>query len=251
MRTQAQAPIQFVKSPLISANYPAVSIQSKEDELYNMMLFVENMFPQVAIIVCQRAESPSVQYVNENCRKVLGYDPAHIKKMTLADFLALIHPEDIQEVQQCFGFINASEPYDPVDYRFELHYRIMHKCGYYIPVTDTKMAIQYKGSQYIYINCIRDVTAEAKFHDVNMNIYQNIKGDFRKIQTYIPRQGQSDFTPRQMDIVNLMDKGFTNQEIAHRLSVSVNTIKNHKSLLFRKTRVRNTIELLRLTRGLV
>ena len=96
---------------------------------------------------------------------------------------------------------------------------------------------------------MRDVSDEGVFHQVNMNIYQLIRGEFKKVQTFIPRQGQDNFTPRQKDIVNLVAKGFTNQEIAERLSVSVNTIKNHKSMLFRKIKVRNSIELLRVARN--
>ena len=250
MRTNAMAPLQFVKSPLIAANYPAASITGQNDELYTIMQFVENMFPHVAIIVCQRSETPSVQYANANCKKILGFEPTEVKKMKLPDFLSHVHPDDIRDVHQCFAFINASEPYDPLLYRFELNYRFRHTSGHYINITDEKMAMQYRSGEYIYINCFKDVTPEARFHDVNMNIYHLIRGEYRKIQTYIPRQTQNDFTPRQKDIVNLIAKGCTNQEIAHRLSVSVNTIKNHKSLLFRKINVKNSIELLHVTRQL-
>jgi PAS domain S-box-containing protein len=248
MRTNSQAPLQFVKSSLVAANYPAASINGQDHELYGIMQFVENMFPKLAILVCQRSETPSVQYVNSNFKKLLGYEPAEIKKMSLPDFLKLVHPEDIQDVHQCFAFINASEPYDPLLYRFELNYRIKHKRGHYINITDEKLAMQYRCGEYIYINCFKDVTDEAMFHHVNMNIYQLMQGTFKKVQTFIPRQGQDNFTPRQKDIVNLVAKGFTNQQIAERLSVSVNTIKNHKSMLFRKVKVKNSIGLLSVTR---
>jgi DNA-binding NarL/FixJ family response regulator len=109
--------------------------------------------------------------------------------------------------------------------------------------------MQYRGGEYIYINCIKDVSDEAIFHHVNMNIYKLIRGEFKKVQNFIPRQGQDHFTPRQKDIVNLVAKGFTNQEIAERLSVSVNTIKNHKSMLFRKIRVKSSVELVSVTRN--
>lgn len=250
MRTTSQAPLQFVKSPLIARNYPSASIRSQDDELYAIMQFVETMLPGLAIIVCQRSETPSVQYASANCKKVFGYDPAEVKKMTLPDFLTLVHPDDIREVHQCFAFINASEPYDPLLYRFELHYRIKHKKGHYINIADQKMAMKNKRDEYIYINALKDVTAEARFHDVNMDVHQQVRGEYRKIQTFIPRQRPSDFTPRQKDIVNLIDKGFTNQEIARQLSVSVNTVKNHKSLLFRKVNVKSTVELISVARGL-
>lgn len=225
-------------------------INGQNDELYSTMQFVENLLPNVAIIVCQRTENPSVQYVSDNCKKIIGYDSLEIGKMKLSDFLMLVHPEDIEEVERCFAFINASEPYDPLLYRFEIHYRLRHKEGHYINVTDEKLAMKGKTDKYIYINLIRDVTLKAKFHDVKMNVYQQVRGEYKKTQTYIPRASKSDFTPRQRDIVNLIDRGFTNQEIAQEMSVSINTVKNHKSLLFRKVRVKSTIELLSITRSL-
>jgi DNA-binding NarL/FixJ family response regulator len=110
--------------------------------------------------------------------------------------------------------------------------------------------IKTQKGDYAYINSFRDATSEDKLHDVKMEVYHKVRGDFKRIQTYIPRLNQSKFTPRQKDIVNLISKGFTNQEIARELSVSVNTVKNHKSLLFRKVNVRNTVELLGATGAL-
>jgi PAS domain S-box-containing protein len=249
MRTHSQAPLQFAKSAITGTNYPSVSITSQSKDLYLTMQFVENMFPNLAIVVCRRCETPSVQYANGNCKKVFGYDSVEVKKMTLPDFLTLVHPDDIAEVQQCFAFINRSEPYDPVLYRFVLHYRLKHSKGYYINVADEKMSLQDQNGEYLHISTIKDVTSEARFHDVKMDIHRSTRGEYKKIHTYIPRRSQSDFTPRQQDIVNLIDKGFTNQEIANRLSISVSTIKNHKSVLFRKANVKSTIELLSITRG--
>jgi DNA-binding CsgD family transcriptional regulator len=250
MRTNSQAPLQFVKSPLIAKNYPAAFINSQNDELYSAMQFVEHLLPNVAIIVCQRSENPSVQYASANCKKVFGHDPQAIEKMKLPDFLTLVHPEDIEEVERCFAFINASEPYDPLLYRFEIHYRLRHGKGHYINVVDEKLAMKCKGGDYAYINSIKDVTFTAKFHDVKMNVYQLVRGEYKKTQTYIPRTSKSDLTPRQKDIVNLISRGFTNQEIAQEMSVSINTVKNHKSLLFRKVRVKSTIELLNIAQSL-
>jgi DNA-binding NarL/FixJ family response regulator len=70
------------------------------------------------------------------------------------------------------------------------------------------------------------------------------------MQTFIPRQSSSTFTPRQKDIANLISKGFTNMEIARKLGVSIFTVKNHKSLLFKKAKVKNSIELASITREL-
>lgn len=239
-----QAPLRFVKSEAITNNYTSTSIKTAGDELVTTMQFVEQLLPDRAVVICQRSQQPSVQYAGLNCKKVFGYTAAEVMKMSLPDFLIFVHPDDIEEVNQCFAFINSLEPYDPLLYRFELRYRYKHKNGSCINLVDEKMAIKDTSGKYIYLNTFKDVTAEEKFYDVKLNVYQTAGNDLKLVQTYIPRLHKSNFTPRQKDIVNLVSKGFTNSEIARELSVSINTIKNHKSILFRKINVRNTIELL-------
>jgi DNA-binding CsgD family transcriptional regulator len=56
-------------------------------------------------------------------------------------------------------------------------------------------------------------------------------------------------TAREREIVDLICGGFTNQEIADRLFISLATVKDHNSNIFRKTGVRNRVELLNLMRG--
>lgn len=242
-RSGTQAPLQFVKSEAIIHDYPAIAIKETDHELINIMQFTEQLFPQHAIVICQRSQQPSVQYASSNCKKVFGYSADEIRKMSLPDFLTLVHKDDYEEVTRCFAYVNALEPYNPLLFRFEFHYRLKHKNGSYINMADEKMAIKNPDGKYIYINAFRDITAEEKFYNVKLNVYQNTGTDIKLVQTYIPRVCQNNLTPRQIDIINLISKGFTNSEIANELSVSVHTIKNHKSIMFRKINVRNTLEL--------
>lgn len=244
LKLRMQAPLQFVKSDAIIHDYPAFAISDADDTLVTIMQFVEQLFPGHAIVICQRSQQPSVQYASSNCKKVFGYAADEVSKMSLPDFLTLVHEDDNEEVAQCFAFINSLEPYDPLLFRFEFHYRLKHKNGSYISIADEKMAIKNPDGKYIYINAFRDITAEEKLYNVKLNIYQNTNGDIRLVQTYIPRLHQTNLTARQIDIINLVSRGFTNSEIADELSVSVHTIKNHKSIMFRKIKVRNTLELL-------
>lgn len=242
MKSNCHAALQFVKSKAIAMQYPTFRLKDDEDKFLSILRFVEKILPDRVIIVCQRSEDPHVQYVSENSKKVFGYDATVMMQMTVQEFLGLVHPEDTEGVHQCFAFINTSEPYDPLLYRFELHYRIQNKNGNFMHIRDEKMVIM-DNDKYIYLNTFEDLTDREKFHDVKLNIYQSIRGDFKKINTYYPRQNSGFITPRQKDIVKLITKGFTNQEIAHQLSLSINTIKNHKNLLFRKLNVKSSIEL--------
>ena len=73
-------------------------------------------------------------------------------------------------------------------------------------------------------------------------IFKQVKGKFIKSYTYNPKQKEKNITPRQNDIARLILKGFSNQEIADYLSVSVFTVKNHKKLLFRKVNAKNSMD---------
>jgi DNA-binding NarL/FixJ family response regulator len=52
-------------------------------------------------------------------------------------------------------------------------------------------------------------------------------------------------TPRQREILKLVSQGYTNRDIAGRLSISVRTVEVHRFNLMRRLRVRNVAQLLR------
>jgi DNA-binding NarL/FixJ family response regulator len=79
-----------------------------------------------------------------------------------------------------------------------------------------------------------NVSSEAKFYHVTLDVFKHMKGRFIKAYTYNPKQKEKEITPRQNDIAKLILKGFTNQQIADQLSVSVYTVKNHKQICSRR-----------------
>jgi len=56
-------------------------------------------------------------------------------------------------------------------------------------------------------------------------------------------------SPREMEVVSLVCRGLTNQEIADRLFISLQTVKDHNRAVFRKAGVRNRVELINRARG--
>jgi len=251
MKSNYESAFQFVKSKAIASHYPTFTLDQFEDDAFiSTLQFMEKFQPDTAVLVCQRSESPGLQYASENFKNVLGYNSKTMMRMSFEDYLDLIHRDDIDRVLQCFSFINDYEPYDPLQYRFEMYYRIKNKQGGYILLCEEKMSIRNVAGKYIYLNACRDVTAKEKFHDVKLLVHHCIQGEFKHIYTYHPRQSSTAFTPRQKDIVQLVSKGFTNKEIADQLNISINTIKNHKNLLFKKANVRTSMELFSLTNAL-
>jgi len=58
-------------------------------------------------------------------------------------------------------------------------------------------------------------------------------------------------TPREQDIIRLICAGKSNKEIAADLYISIKTVKDHNSRIFRKVGVRSRVELMRIFRELI
>jgi DNA-binding CsgD family transcriptional regulator len=55
---------------------------------------------------------------------------------------------------------------------------------------------------------------------------------------------RADLSEREMEIIELVATGLTNQEIAERLTISKRTVDNHISNIFTKTGAKNRVALL-------
>ena len=60
----------------------------------------------------------------------------------------------------------------------------------------------------------------------------------------VPNLAQMGLSAREMEIIELVADGLTNQEIAQRLTISKRTVDNHVSNMFTKTGSKNRVALL-------
>jgi DNA-binding CsgD family transcriptional regulator len=65
-----------------------------------------------------------------------------------------------------------------------------------------------------------------------------------KAGSALPPQPRSDLSERELEIIELVAIGLTNQEIAQRLTISKRTVDNHVSNIFTKTGAKNRVALL-------
>jgi len=66
------------------------------------------------------------------------------------------------------------------------------------------------------------------------------------METTGPRNGElrSDLSEREIEIIDLVARGLTNQEIASELTISKRTVDNHVSNILTKTGAKNRVALL-------
>lgn len=70
---------------------------------------------------------------------------------------------------------------------------------------------------------------------VEKQVYVNNGSEFTVNQTEVEKLGLS---KRELDVLQLMAEGLSNQEISERLFVSLNTIKTHSAKVFEKMEVK-------------
>lgn len=86
------------------------------------------------------------------------------------------------------------------------------------------------------------------------SISHKVIGDYLRLAKRREGRGQSDvLSAREREILQLIAEGFTNQQIAGKLCLSVKTVEAHKAHIMRKLGLRNRTELIKhaLRRGLI
>jgi DNA-binding NarL/FixJ family response regulator len=61
----------------------------------------------------------------------------------------------------------------------------------------------------------------------------------------LPPEIKRDLTPREREVLQLLLAGLTNEEIAEKLSLSIETVKTHRRNIYRKLSVKNSRKFLR------
>ena len=211
---------------------------------YTQML--EQFYPDKVVQIC-RQHHEGAFYVSENCKDFWGIPAKRMKFLSMEEYLELIHPEDIANFQNVYEVIDdfTKQDDDPTQTRFTIIYRIKGPDGVYYTIEDEKVVLKTKSGNYAHF-CTYTKTAEKL--TVGLEIYRLVNNKKTKVKSHLFRSTTHELSPREVEIIKLIDKGYNNAEISAHLSLSIFTVKNHKQRLFRKTHVKNTIELLRLAR---
>jgi DNA-binding CsgD family transcriptional regulator len=216
--------------------------EDNEEVIAHHLQFAEKLFPDKGLALCPVSHT-KFSYYSSTCQHILDRTHEELSGMSLVDFFNLLHPDDLPSVKRCFEFMGGLKPYDPEKYRFSIHYRVRNKLNDYYYVVNENIAIHVGSNRYLFLMLFTNVTQDEKFFRVKMDVHKKINGIYANINSFHPEQAEQDITPRQNDITRLIVRGFSNQEIANKLGVSIFTIKNHKRILFKKLNVKNSLEL--------
>jgi DNA-binding CsgD family transcriptional regulator len=179
-------------------------------------------------------------------KKMLGYNRM---EFTMQLALNCIHPEDLDVVNNIHrGVINLAINTDVKVQKLYLNitFRLLQKDGRYIRVM--RQSSPYHTDEDGKLLSNLSILTDISFMKTNSNLVEwelfADKLDVSKFKQNVYKEFINFFTPREKEIINLIQNDFTNQEIASRLFISTHTVVSHRKNILKKSNCHNSKELL-------
>ncbi len=210
------------------------------------LTMLELLFPGWVICRCGSGHHP--HFLSRNSAAFFGVLPNELATKTYADLLRLIHPDDLEPyqriIQKMKDLLTGINPVEALQYRFTIHYRFRRRAEY-LCVHEERLFHLDDHGQLINFTLFRDLSAERSFNRVQLDWYKVHELGYQRISSYVPAAPEQELTAREIEVIQLIRQGLSSKEIADRMCISVNTVRNHRSNLFRKTQARNVVDLVK------
>jgi DNA-binding CsgD family transcriptional regulator len=215
----------------------------------NKVKTVFGYFPFAYYILDYRSQKFEVM---NNSDQVTGYSRDDFLRGGLPASLRNLHPDDFKifsnelfpEVLNFFAIVPASEYQN---YRISYNYRYCRKDGSYIQMQQHSVFTDFNHYHLPArsFSIVSDITTCKRDPSLNLTITKLKEGNEeielnKKFQIEKPDL----LTSREKEILRLTMKGYTGKEIADKLFISLNTVRNHKSNMMEKTNTLNMASLI-------
>jgi len=217
--------------------HPSVLIEDFVDKFY----LLPNQFVYVHHVKQGR-------FYSKGIKEVLGFD---LEMLTPDFFVKHIHPIDLSlvfKVSKAFhkAVLDHFKSIDSQKISLELNYRIRKYDGAYVPIIRHTLPFQFGNQNKV--EAFISVCTEISFINSSSQILWRVnnlgEGIFDKYLNINPKNAQSIFSGREVEVLKLIMSGYSSSRIANALFVSVNTVNTHRKSLMRKANVNKTVDLI-------
>jgi DNA-binding CsgD family transcriptional regulator len=233
-----------------SQQFIAANIKNgAEEAIIKSVKLAEMMFPDRVVLLCHLIHH-ATPYVSKSCKNILGFTAYEIRQFSPQDYFARVHPNDLKAMEDGFKIIKqACSGKEMHRLRFVFNYRFKHKKGDYIHLRDEKLTLLTEDNQYVFFILLNEV--KEPFHFTKLEELVLDESGLKKIDHHIfKHSADAKLTQREMEMIRLIDTGFTNNQISEHLNISVSTVKKHRHSAFKKMNVKNSHSLVKHIREL-
>lgn len=225
----------------------------KIKEHINKIIELDTFIPFNATFFCiTNTVHQSFEYVSKNFKACTGLNPEDLKTKGMSYFWSLFHPDDIEiwieSLKQLMQFTMSEltdEQRKKMSYTW--NYRIKNAQGEYVNIIQNTTPLAFDDQQKPIVglahytvlnNYIKlDICASAKFLN-DKNEYETLY--FKNMST---SKLLDVISNRERDIIRLLVKNKTSEEIGETLFISKHTVDTHRRNILKKLHINSTIEL--------
>lgn len=192
----------------------------------------------------------SLSNISSEITDIHGFPP---ETVTFNDILGTIHPDDIEFIAKAEAsianfFYTKLGKEKMTNYKVNYSFRSRMKNGEYCMLNHQAIVLTLDSNggfgKALNIHTRIDHLTKNNTYQYSL-IGLKEEPSYMNIDVFEDTQCFSEFSKREIDIIKLIAEGFDNNEIANTLFISVNTVKQHRKNILKKSSSRNTAQLIR------
>lgn len=229
---------------------PLEKIVRKHYHLYEKLL--ENAFSYFYMIDFQRMK---YVYISKSIINVLGYGSDYYMKGGLEFTFETICPEDRNKLKvihkKMFEYFYSIPVEERKKLKFEFNLRVTKADKSIIHLLHQTIFVELndRGEPSLDFSTCTDITKYKTDNNIRLTIYKIENSCYRQLYEYEIYDLQINLTKRQVEIIALISQGLTSCQIANKLFLSVETVKNHRKKILQITGAKNIAEAIKIAFG--
>lgn len=199
----------------------------------------------------------SYDYFSPNIKNIMGYDNHHFQEGGLKFSMSLVLPEHSKIYNRnilpiMFKYYSIYSIKKRVkDLKFSFTFKIKRYDGEYIWMLHHMSALQLNNWGFPVRTLVQltDVSEIKRGHTntIDLSIFAKSKDQIYKpvFSKIYSEENKFSLSERELDILYLLNDGKTTKEISELLNISAHTVNTHRKNMLRKSRAKNTLELIK------
>ena len=197
-------------------------------------------------------------YMDPACFDLTGYTADYFMETGLEEYISKWHPDDFHILDtkvfyDSMNFLKTVSPESYKDYIFSYNYRVLNAKNEYVTVLQRfsyltvgeQVPVGVIGVAFDITHYKNDTTI---VHTIERpSVYENSTVNelvFKKIHPVYAREEGRVLTQKEIQILKAIAKGFASKQIADEMSLSINTVHNHRRNMLAKTGCKSSSELI-------
>jgi DNA-binding CsgD family transcriptional regulator len=188
-------------------------------------------------------------YVSSSVKKILSYSAEDFMNGSSDFSLKLCHPKDVTILKnlqkRLYAYFYATEIHERHKLKFTFNIRMRRSDGSYMHILQQTVFIKIskKGDPLVDFSTVTDITPFKKDKHHTLVVHKLTEnGEDEEVYKEEFVNYDFAFTRRQLEIITLISQGLTTKEIAAKLFLSIDTVKNHRKNILKMTGSKNIVE---------